>query len=298
MNRVILVFDIDGVVRDVSGSYRRAIADAVEHFTAGAFRPNSLDIDSLKSEGVWNNDWQASFELVCRYFEGIGRSRNQLAFNYDELVAFFQSRYRGPDDRNWTGYICDEPLLLSPAYLENLTVGGIVWGFFSGAMRDEAAYVLEGKLGLNSPVLVAMEDAPGKPDPTGLFAAIEQLENMHGLPNNLPVIYAGDTVADIYTIVKAREVQPNRVWLGMGILPPHVLDDSVRCEAYAASLKNAGAAAVFRNVEELTASRIREIIKTAVSTAPTQTMCADSRKTAVETASTQTMSGWCADSRK
>ncbi|MEG4915651.1 MULTISPECIES: TIGR01548 family HAD-type hydrolase [unclassified Microcoleus] len=260
MNRVILVFDIDGVVRDVSGSYRRAIADAVEHFTAGAFRPNSLDIDSLKSEGVWNNDWQASFELVCRYFEGIGRSRNELALNYDELVAFFQSRYRGPDEKNWTGYICDEPLLLSPAYLENLTGGGVVWGFFSGAMRDEAAYVLSGKLSLNSPVLVAMEDAPGKPDPAGLFAAIEQLETLHGLEENLPVIYAGDTVADIYTVVKAREVQPNRVWLGAGILPPHVLDDAGRCEAYAAGLENAGAAAVFRNVEELTAARIWELV--------------------------------------
>ncbi|MCZ0905062.1 TIGR01548 family HAD-type hydrolase, partial [Microcoleus sp. HI-ES] len=100
----------------------------------------------------------------------------------------------------------------------------IVWGFFSGAMRDEAAYVLSGKLSLNSPVLVAMEDAPGKPDPAGLFAAIEQLETLHGLETNLPVIYAGDTVADIYTVVKAREVQPNRVWLGAGILPPHVLE--------------------------------------------------------------------------
>ncbi|MEG3880609.1 TIGR01548 family HAD-type hydrolase [Microcoleus sp. herbarium7] len=261
MNRVIAVFDIDGVVRDVSGSYRRALADAVEHFTEGAFRPDSVDIDSLKSEGVWNNDWEASFELVCRYFEGIGRSRNQLSVNYGELVAFFQSRYRGPDEQNWTGYICSEPLLLSPAYLENLTVGGIVWGFFSGAMRDEAAYVLSGKLSLNSPVLVAMEDAPGKPDPTGLFAAIEQLENLHGLEKNLPVIYAGDTVADIYTIVKARQLQPNRVWLGIGILPPHVLDDSARCGAYVAALQNAGAAAVFRNVEELTPARISELVK-------------------------------------
>jgi HAD superfamily phosphatase len=260
MNRALVIFDIDGVVRDVSGSYRRAIADAVEHFTAGAFRPNSVDIDSLKSEGVWNNDWQASEELVCRYFEGIGRSRTEIALNYEELVAFFQSRYRGPDEQNWTGYICDEPLLLSPAYLESLTAGGIVWGFFSGAMRDEAAYVLSGKLGLDSPVLVAMEDAPGKPDPTGLFAAIEQLENLHGLAKNLPVIYAGDTVADIYTVIKARQLQPSRVWLGMGILPPHVLDDAVRREAYAAALKNAGAIEVFRNAEELTAARIWELV--------------------------------------
>jgi HAD superfamily phosphatase len=260
-DRAILVFDIDGVVRDVSGSYRRAIADAVEYYTGGAFRPSAIEIDSLKSEGVWNNDWQASQELVCRYFEGIGRNRSELALNYDELVTFFQSRYRGPDDQNWTGYICDEPLLLSPAYLESLTVGGVAWGFFSGAMRDEAAYVLVGKLGLNQPVLVAMEDAPGKPDPTGLFAAIEQLENLQGLAKNLPVIYAGDTVADIYTVVKARQLQPSRVWLGMGILPPHVLNDAVRCEAYAAALINAGAIAVFRNVEELTAARIWDLVK-------------------------------------
>ena len=259
-NKAILVFDIDGVVRDVSGSYRRAIADAVEHYTEGAFRPSAIDIDSLKSEGVWNNDWQASFELVCRYFEGIGRSRTELALNYDELVTFFQTRYRGPDDRNWTGYICDEPLLLSPAYFESLTAGGIAWGFFSGAMRAEAAYVLEGKLGLQSPVLVAMEDAPGKPDPTGLFGAIEQLETLRGLAKNLPVIYAGDTVADIYTVVKARQQQPDRVWLGIGILPPHVLNDVARCEAYAAGLKNAGAIEVFRNVEELTVEQIYRIL--------------------------------------
>ncbi len=127
-------------------------------------------------------------------------------------------------------------------------------------MRDEATYVLSGKLGLQNPVLVAMEDAPGKPDPTGLFAAIEQLENLHGLAKNLPVIYAGDTVADIYTVVKAREVQPNRLWLGIGILPPHVLDDTVRCEAYTVALQNAGAVAVFRNVEELNSARIWEFI--------------------------------------
>lgn len=260
VDRAIVVFDIDGVVRDVSGSYRRALADVVEHFTAGAFRPNSIDIDSLKSEGVWNNDWEASEELVYRYFEGIGRSRVDCAIDYNDLVAFFQSRYRGPDDQNWTGYICDEPLLLSPAYLESLTEGGIVWGFFSGAMRAEAGYVLEGKLGLNSPVLVAMEDAPGKPDPTGLFATIEKLEKLNSLAENLPVIYAGDTVADIYTIVKARQLQPSRIWLGIGILPPHVLDDAVRCEAYTVALQNAGAVCVLKNVEELTPELIGELM--------------------------------------
>ena len=68
----IAVFDIDGVVRDVSGSYRRAIADTVEQFTAGAYRPTPDDIDLLKSEGIWNNDWEGSQELVYRYFERQG----------------------------------------------------------------------------------------------------------------------------------------------------------------------------------------------------------------------------------
>ena len=62
----IVVFDIDGVVRDVGNSYRRALADTVEQFTEGAFRPSQADIDRLKAEGIWNNDWEASrHECIC-----------------------------------------------------------------------------------------------------------------------------------------------------------------------------------------------------------------------------------------
>jgi len=34
------------------GLYRRALADTVEHFTAGVYRPTQTDIDQLKSEGI------------------------------------------------------------------------------------------------------------------------------------------------------------------------------------------------------------------------------------------------------
>ncbi len=257
----IAVFDIDGVIRDVSGSYRRAIADTVEHFTQNAYRPPSTDIDTLKSEGIWNNDWDASFELICRYFEAQGQNRDRLPFDSDTLVNFFQSRYRGPDSNLMTGYICQEPLLVNPAYLESLTQAGILWGFFSGAMRAEAAYVLEGALGLTSPVVVAMEDAPGKPDPTGLFATLKQLETLHSSPENAPVIYVGDTVADLYTIEKAKQQQPNRTWIGVGVLPPHVQDSEDRKNAYSASLQKAGAAVVLANVKELTPELIGELVK-------------------------------------
>jgi len=263
--KAIVVFDIDGVVRDVSGSYRRAIADTVESFTDNAYRPTPLDIDQLKSEGVWNNDWEASQELIYRYFANQGQTREQLRLDYDAIVTFFQSRYRGPDPNNLTGYICDEPLLLQYSYLEQLTQARIAWGFFSGATRTSANYVLEKRLGLQSPVLIAMEDAPGKPDPTGLFATVDKLENK--LEQAPTILYVGDTVADMYTVEKARNLDATRNWIGVGVLPPHVQETAARADAYQETLRAAGAAIVLNNVQELTPRQIQELV-----TRPSQSM--------------------------
>lgn len=257
-DRTIIIFDIDGVVRDVGGSYRRALADTVEEFTLGAYRPTEVEIDQLKSEGIWNNDWEGSQELVYRYFERQGKTRAEMSLDYDTLVAFFQSRYRGTDAENWNGYICTEPLLLEPAYLESLTAAGMAWGFFSGATRGSASYILEKRLGLETPVLVAMEDAPGKPDPTGLLATVAQLED--DLEVVAPVIYVGDTVADMYTIEKAKAIAPQRNWVGVGVLPPHVQQTSERCEGYKQLLKDAGAVVVYGNMQQLTVEEIKKLV--------------------------------------
>lgn len=263
----IVVFDIDGVIRDVGGSYRRALADTVEEFTDGAFRPSQTDIDQLKREGVWNNDWEASRELVYRYFEAHGKERSHLKIDYEALVAFFQRRYRGPDPDHWTGYICQEPLLVQPRYLQELTEAGISWGFFSGATRGSATYVLEKRLGLRSPVLVAMEDAPGKPDPTGLFQTVTRLEARDQLSSGTPVIYVGDTVADLKTVEAARLADAHekelshRRWIGVGILPPHAQATSDYAAAYRKTLQEAGAVAVLPNLEQLTPERIRDWLR-------------------------------------
>jgi HAD superfamily phosphatase len=254
----IVVFDIDGVVRDVGGSYRRALADTVEHFTNQAYRPTPADIDRLKSEGIWNNDWEGSQELIYRYFATQGKSPEQVGIDYETIVAFFQTRYRGTDPNNWNGYIIDEPLLLHPSYLAELTQAGIAWGFFSGATRASASYVLEKRLGLSSPVLIAMEDAPGKPDPTGLFAVIGLLEN--GLSEkSQTIVYVGDTVADMYTIQKARTLDNSRHWIAVGILPPHVHQIGTERDRYTQTLITAGAQIVFQNVQELTPQQIHQM---------------------------------------
>jgi HAD superfamily phosphatase len=251
--RPIAVFDIDGVIRDVAGSYRRALADTVEQFTQGAWRPTMEDIDALKAEGLWNNDWKASEELIYRHLEAQGQPRSQVELDYEELVAFFQERYRGT---HWSGYIRDEPLLVSAEYFQDLTSAGIPWGFFSGATQGSARYVLEQRLGLQAPVLVAMEDAPSKPDPSGLLTAVQQLAG--GDPAQSCVIYVGDTVADMQTVLRARQVAPQQVWVGVGVIPPHVRSR----EEYAAQLRQAGAEVVLEALPELTPAILEQLSQT------------------------------------
>jgi HAD superfamily phosphatase len=257
---MIVLFDIDGVIRDVGGSYRRALADTVEQFTQGQFRPSPEAIDALKSEGCWNNDWEASQELIYRHFEVQGQSRGQINLEYTQIVDFFQSKYRGeqpqPDGSvKWTGYICQEPLLAEKAYFDRLTAANVAWGFFSGATKGSATFVLQERVGLKNPLLIAMDDAPGKPDPTGIFLALAQLERA----SDQPVIYVGDTVADMYTIVNARKVKPDRRWIGVGVLPPHVQDGGDRQAQYAATLKRAGARIVLDNVQQLRPELIKQL---------------------------------------
>ena len=255
--KAIIIFDIDGVIRDVGNSYRKAIADTVEYFTDGAWRPTMEDLDNLKSEGIWNNDWEASQELTYRYFEAMDKTREEVGLNYERIVEFFQERYRGKNPKQFDGYIANEPLLVSLNYFQQLSNNQMGYGFFSGATRGSAEYVINQRLKLDNPVLVAMEDAPSKPDPAGMFNAIAQIE---AKSSNVPAFYLGDTVADMYTVVKAREIQPERNWIGVGILPPHVQTSSTRQADYAQKLMSAGAEVVLSNVAKLDLEMIRELI--------------------------------------
>ncbi|PZU94726.1 MAG: TIGR01548 family HAD-type hydrolase [Pseudanabaena sp.] len=242
----IFVFDIDGVIRDVSGSYRRALSDTVEHFTFSAYRPTPEEIDDLKSEGIWNNDWEASQELIRRYFHGLGQ---EPQISYESIVTFFQSRYRGVKPDWQDGYISSEPLIANQAYFQGLTEAGIGWGFFSGATRASAIYVLN-RLQISNPVLIAMEDAAGKPDPTGLLMAVKQIEACENKSAEL-VVYVGDTVADMMTVVRARKYEPSYKYLAVGVIPPHIQGNEPR-DRYRNLLKQNGADLVFNDLLQLT----------------------------------------------
>lgn len=228
----LLLFDIDGVIRDVAGSYRRALQATVEYYSN--WRPSPSQIDDLKGEGRWNNDWDASLELLKRHGSPLPE-RNAL-------IAVFSGFYFGgdPEDapESWTGFIGDEPLLVNASLFETLHALGWAWGFVSGAEPPSARFVLEQRLGLNAPPLIAMGDAPDKPDPTGLRQMSESLLTSSKATT---VAYLGDTVADVQTVIRARAEQPERTWISLAVAPPHLHAHPVERRAYEQRLMEAGA---------------------------------------------------------
>jgi HAD superfamily phosphatase len=205
------------VIRDVAGSYRRALAETVRHYSG--WLPEPADIDALKGEGLWNNDWEASLELLRR------RGHSPLP-PFEELVEVFSGFYFGGDPAGdpaaWRGFIGREPLLVDAPFFAGLNAAGIATGFVSGAEPPSARYVLETRLGLLNPALVAMGDAPDKPDPTGLLGLAEDLAGGclgSGAP---PVGYVGDTVADVQTVLRARRAVPLQSFSSLVVAPPHL----------------------------------------------------------------------------
>ena len=231
------------MIRDVGGSYRRAIVETVQHYSG--VQPEPSAIDALKAEGCWNNDWDASLELLRR-----GGLAELPAF--EALVEVFNGFYFGGDPEgdpgSWQGFIGTEPLLVEPSFFEELSGAGVVWGFVSGAEPPSARFVLEQRLGLNNPPLIAMGDAPDKPDPTGFLRLAAELSGGLG-SSGRPVAYLGDTVADVLTVQRARQQQSAQTFLSLAVAPPHLQapEAAEHRSRYEAQLLEAGADAVIPN---------------------------------------------------
>jgi HAD superfamily phosphatase len=236
------------VIRDVGGSYRRAIVETVHHYSG--WRPDPAAIDALKGEGRWNNDWEASLELLRRHRDG-GGERPGVLPSLEALAAVFGGFYFGGDPEGdpagWRGFIGAEPLLVEGPFFSDLTERGIAWGFVSGAEPPSARFVLERRLALLDPPLIAMGDAPDKPDPSGLLQLAETICRRYGGvglgPEAPPVAYLGDTVADVTTVQRARQRLPQQRFWSLAVAPPHLHGPEAggRRERYEEQLRQAGA---------------------------------------------------------
>ena len=255
----LVLFDIDGVIRDVTNSYRLAIQETVNFFCG--WRPLIEDIDSIKSEGCWNNDWDLSLEMIKRHVK-----KNNLSFSAPTrkiLIECFETFYFGGDPNHdpseWSGFIKDEKLLVERTLFADLTRQRIGWGFVSGAELPSAKFVLEQRLGLISAPLIAMGDAPEKPDPSGLISLSSKLSQQPLGISNPPIAYIGDTVADVKTVLNARIKIPDQKFISLAISPPHLQLYSNREKRirYEEKLLNAGADFILQSLKNLN----NEIIK-------------------------------------
>ncbi len=196
-----LLFDLDGVIADVSESYRLAI-----RYTAASFGVEIApgDIDEVKSAGDANDDWVVTDRLL--------RAAGVEA-DFDEIVRRFQMIYLGDGDR--PGLRERERSLLDPKDLR-AAVGDRPVGVVTGRPRTEAEWFLR-RIGLDSmvDVLIAREDAPLKPDPRGVELALDRL----GIRT---AWFLGDTEDDL---LAARRVRGRRV-LPVGVVPTGAVDPS------------------------------------------------------------------------
>ncbi len=249
----LILFDIDGVIRSVENSYRLSLVKTVYKFSG--WEPSYIDIDNAKNEGIWNNDWDLSLELIKRI---IKKDNLKLEVpSREEIVKCFEEFYFGgdpnKDSKYWSGSIINEELLVDKKFFELLKNNGITWGFVSGAESASAKFVLEKRLGLKSPPLISMGDAPDKPNPEGFINLSKKILGDKLGASNIPIAYVGDTIADINTVINARKEIPSQKFVSIGIAPPHLHLGSRFKEriSYEKNLQKAGADLILNSINDL-----------------------------------------------
>ncbi|MEI9974342.1 MAG: TIGR01548 family HAD-type hydrolase [Ignavibacteriota bacterium] len=177
MNPPILIFDMDGVLVDVTESYRETIAATVEHFTGA--RPTNEQLQQFKNRGGFNDDWQLSHYLIA----GVG-----FDVPFEEMKAYFQKLFLGANGVE--GLIKRETWIAQPGVLEKLAAEYRL-AVFTGRPREEADITLKRFApNLTFDPIVAMEDvARKKPDPEGLLRIAKANPDTD-------LIYVGDSIDD------------------------------------------------------------------------------------------------------
>ncbi len=174
MKTPVLVFDMDGVLVDVTESYREAIAQTVAHFTGA--RISNDRIQDYKNSGGWNDDWQLSHHIV---------TNAGVVVPFEEVKEYFQSIFTGP-----SGLIMREKWIAQPGRLEKLNQN-FKFALFTGRPKVEAEFTLKRFAGglVFDPIVGMHEVEHHKPAPEGLL----RIRKCQG---DRPIFYIGDTVDD------------------------------------------------------------------------------------------------------
>jgi histidinol-phosphate aminotransferase len=208
-----ILFDMDGVLVDVSDSYDLSIIETAASFGVTVTRE---DIAAAKARGDANNDWRVT--------KGLLEARGCDAA-LDEVTRRFEEAYQ---TRLWK----NEILTVDPEWLAALS-RRVTLGVVTGRPRKDAERFLE-SAGIDAcfSTVVCMEDAAPKPSPEPVTLALSRL-------NCDTAWFVGDTVDDVRA-ARAAAVVP------LGIVAPG--DDS---ENPRTNLTATGAARVLDALTEL-----------------------------------------------
>ncbi|KAF1322558.1 Imidazoleglycerol-phosphate dehydratase, partial [Globisporangium splendens] len=183
-----LLLDMDGVMAEVSLSYRKAIVETAAHFGAAV---SFEQIEQQKLAGNANNDWQLTHRLI---HAAAGAQTPSL----EDVTRVFEDFYQGVDG---TPGLCELETLLSPKGLlqelhRRLPKGMAV---VTGRPRKDCEKFLKAH-GLQDffKAQICMEDCSPKPSPEPVLLALKALgvDAQHAA-------MVGDTVDDVVAGVKA-----------------------------------------------------------------------------------------------
>lgn len=174
----ILVFDMDGVLVDVTDSYRATIVETVRHFIGQ--EPSRELIQDYKNQGGWNNDWALSQRLIA--------DLGGKDIPYATVVEIFQQYFFGSNGRE--GLVMRERWIPADGLMSELA-SRFELAIFTGRTLEEAQFTLRRFVPEIEWSDIAADDvvARSKPAPDGLLdIAAKHPES--------ELLYFGDTVDD------------------------------------------------------------------------------------------------------
>ena len=173
----IIIFDVDGVLVDVRGSFHKTVLETVRFFTGK--RVTRKQFQRWKSQPGFNDDWKLSTAWV----QSLGGSQG-----YEEVKNKFVELYWGKNGRR--GNVLGEKWLLPRASLARLAARAEL-ALFTGRVRQETDYTLERcRVRKYFRHIVTVEDVTRpKPDPQGLLQIL-------GGRDPSKAVYLGDNIDD------------------------------------------------------------------------------------------------------
>jgi HAD superfamily hydrolase (TIGR01548 family) len=217
----LVIFDVDGVLLDVHGSYHKSIIDTVYFFTG--HRATHAEIHAWKNRSGYNDDWRLSTDWIASLGGPVP---------YEEVKEQFQKFYWGTKSR--PGNVAKERWLVTHKRLERWSRRAEL-AIFTGRTRRELSHTLEGTdANRIFRRAVTIDDVKkGKPDPEGLKLLLAGTRSSDAL-------YLGDNIDDALSAKRARVPF-------LGVLP-HGSDAH---SARAARLRELGALKILHSVLDL-----------------------------------------------